>query len=78
MGKNTGNELNAKRVISMEPPQTLPIPVFFGAWASFSTLIQMTSTTNLCKALLIFFPSKTAGNFSHSIILGEGEGRGPL
>lgn len=76
VGKNTSKELSTKRVISMEASQTLPIPVFFGGRASFSTLIQMTSTINLCKAVLVifFFPSKRAGNFSHSIILGGGRG----
>lgn len=85
VGKNTSNELNIKPVISMEASQMLPIPVamfFFGGRASFSTLIQMTSTINLCKPLvltfslpLLRFSSQRGGSFSHSIILGGGRGR---
>lgn len=43
----------------------LPVPVLFGGRASFSALIHVTSTINLCKAL---FSSKEAGNLSHHVV----------
>lgn len=73
MGKNTSNELNTECVISVEASRMLPIPVFVGGRASFSTLIQMTSTIHLCKAFFPLFAFQKAGNFSHSIILGGRE-----
>lgn len=80
VGKNTSKELNTKRVISMEASQMLPIPVFFGGRASFSTLIQMTSTINLCKAVLVifFFPPSEQAILATASFWGEGEGRGQL
>lgn len=77
MGKNTSGELSGKCVISTEAPQMLPVLVVFGGRASFGVLIQMTSTINLCKGFF-FYSSKRTGNFSHSIILGGGEGCGQL
>lgn len=41
------------------------LPVLLGERASFSALICVTSTINLCKA---FFSSKEAGDFSHRIV----------
>lgn len=78
MGKNTSGELSSKCVISTEAPQMLPVLVVFGGRASFGVLIQMTSTINLCKGFFFFYSSKRTGNFSHSIMLGGGEGCGQL
>lgn len=80
MGKNTSHELNTKRLISMEASQILPVPVVFVGRASFSTLIQMTSTINLCKAGGFFslFPPREQAILATASFWREGEERGQL